>query len=153
MKLTRVLAGAFVPLAALCATACAPMELAGREIADAIADVRDADNMYVLLAQDAHSVSHPDVTFGFAFDSYFKNPQWQYFESDTGKDVVEFTGDCQHEGQKVKARIQFIVDLPAQSCEPTHLTFNDVAQDGETLQALVDTALTGAEALVPVAAE
>lgn len=135
-----------------CCAGCASLELAGQEMSDAFANVRDTGNQYVVLVKAGHDTAHPDVTYERAFETYFKNPQWQYFESTKGEDVVEFTGDCMHDGQQVKARVQFIVDLPSQTITPNYLTFNDVPQDTETLGVIIDTAMTGAEALVPVAA-
>lgn len=46
---------------------------------------------------------------GRAFDSYFENPSWEYFESASGVDIVEFNGTCMYNSKSCKVKIQFIV--------------------------------------------
>ena len=46
---------------------------------------------------------------GRAFDNYFKEPSWEYFESDGGVDIVEFNGICMYNSKSCKVKIQFIV--------------------------------------------
>lgn len=52
------------------------------------------DNKYVKLVKTGAPDGYPDITYGKAFDNFFTNPTWKYFESDKNEDVVEFSGGC-----------------------------------------------------------
>ncbi|WP_242839196.1 hypothetical protein [Pseudobutyrivibrio sp. MD2005] len=72
--------------------------------------------------------AYPDITYGDAFESFFSNPDWTYFESDKGRDIVEFTGGCIYANTEVTATIQFEVDMDTGRAEIVYLGFNDVPQ-------------------------
>ena len=46
---------------------------------------------YVRMVKDATN-SNYGITYGDAFDSFFSDPEWSYFEASTGENVVEFEG-------------------------------------------------------------
>ena len=64
---------------------------------------------FIQTVNHAHPESFSGCTYGKAFDEFFTSPQWDYFESTNGQDVVEFTGECMYAGSPTKARMQFTV--------------------------------------------
>lgn len=64
---------------------------------------------FIQTVKNAHPESFSGCTYGKAFDEFFTAPQWNYFESTNGQDVVEFTGECMYAGSPTKARMQFTV--------------------------------------------
>lgn len=64
---------------------------------------------FIQTVKNAHPESFSGCTYGKAFDEFFTAPQWDYFESTNGQDVVEFTGECMYAGSPTKARMQFTV--------------------------------------------
>jgi hypothetical protein len=38
----------------------------------------------------------PDITYEEAYDNFFENPTWRYFDSTDGDEVVEFAGKCRY---------------------------------------------------------
>jgi hypothetical protein len=79
---------------------------------------------------------YPDMTVGEAFEQFFGNPQWEYFEADTGESVVEFTGDCVYQEVDVEANLQFILHED-DTFEVGALSFNDVLQSELITNALL----------------
>ena len=70
------------------------IENIGKEAADQISNITDADNKYVLMVKNGYRSDKPDLTYNTAFENYFGTPTWKYFKSDDGDNIVEFTGDC-----------------------------------------------------------
>lgn len=64
---------------------------------------------FIQTVKNAHPESFSGCTYGKAFDEFFTSPQWDYFESTNGQNVVEFTGECTYAGAPTKARMQFTV--------------------------------------------
>ena len=52
---------------------------------------------------------YPDQTVGEAFEGFFSNPQWTSYRKD-GDTYVKFTGGCTLYGERVYAKIVFLVD-------------------------------------------
>ncbi len=106
---------------------------------DDIADMFDPNSDYVKFVKKGTNSEYPGVTYGDAFDYYFANPKWKYFESDTGVDVVEFTGKCLYRDVEVDATIQWQLDVENGTFELGYVAFNDVPQDMLTSLVLVST--------------
>lgn len=104
---------------------------------DDIADMFDPNSDYVKFVKKGTNSEYPGVTYGDAFDYYFANPKWKYFESDTGVDVVEFTGKCLYRDVEVDATIQWQLDVENGTFELGYVAFNDVPQDMLTSLVLV----------------
>ncbi|MCL2046882.1 MAG: hypothetical protein FWG88_10925 [Oscillospiraceae bacterium] len=117
----------------------------GRELADDIISISDADNKYVNMVKGGYRASDPDIKYEFIFSSFFGTPRWTYFFSEDGLDVVEFTGDCIYRDVTVRARIQFVVDEDAGTFDAVYLAFNEVPQDALTLNMLLTTAFDNAK--------
>lgn len=110
-----------------CSTA--SLENTGKEIQDTIDDLASSDNKYVKMVKGGYRVDNPDLTYEKAFSDFFSTPRWNYFESEDGKNIVEFTGDCTYQDTVVKARIQFVVDEENGTFEATYLALNEVPQN------------------------
>lgn len=129
----------------ICGCSTTPLENAGKDLEDTIENAIDQDNEYVLMVKHGHDENHPSVTYEEALERYFESPGWKHFESDEGKNIVEFTGEMSYDNAPVKARIQFTLDVPAESFQPTYLAFNEVPQKMGVLYEILDEALTDAE--------
>ena len=99
-------------------------------------------NPYVEMVKGGHPNSYPNRTYGEAFGSFFSSPRWSYFESDDGKDVVEFTGYCLYQNTEVQARFQFVLDVGNGTFETAYFAFNDVPQTKLMLSALLEKVFT-----------
>ena len=120
---------------------------------DQITNVVQSENENVLLVKNGTNDNYPDVTYGDAFEEYFKTPTWKYFkgtqegpdDDEDGKpdytnddiDVVEFTGHCMYKDVEVKALIQFTLDKDASTFTASYLSFNDVPQSSLMLSGLL----------------
>ncbi|SFK76109.1 hypothetical protein SAMN03159341_101452 [Paenibacillus sp. 1_12] len=105
---------------------------------DQASNIIDMENSHVLSVKNGHFKSSPDQSIGDAFQKFFGDPTWKYFKSDSGKDVVEFTGHMIYQEAKVKARFQFILNED-NSFEGGALSFNEVPQNALTKAALLST--------------
>jgi hypothetical protein len=88
----------------------------------------DKANQYIEFVKNGTPTSYPDTTYGQAFSDFFSNEHWEYFRSDDGKDVVEFTGNCMYRNAEVEARIQFVLNVEEGTFEFEYLDFNGVPQ-------------------------
>lgn len=110
------------------------------------------DNKYIQLVQNGSNEDYPTITYKDAFEDFFSEPKWRYFQgvrdeskeddenyisiekgddkakSDELIDVVEFTGKCMYAKVEVEAKLQFEVDLKKQAFSAGALSFNDVPQ-------------------------
>lgn len=67
---------------------------------------------------------YPDQTYGEAFDDFFEDPSWDYFQSDDGRDVVEFTGGCSYRGENADIYIQFVARKSENYCTVCYASVN-----------------------------
>lgn len=93
-------------------------------------------NPYVTIVKTTKN-SNYGITYGAAFDSFFTNPQWSYFQATSGEHVVEFEGGFYYDGAPATATVQFVVDTTAGTLEVYHLSINGVSQSRLVLSALV----------------
>ena len=143
MKITKI---AFVCLVIATVMLCGCDYKSG-DAKDQYYDVMQSDDPHVLSVKKGHPVSYPEITYESAFDYFFGNPTWKYFEgtrneSDTIYDVVEFTGRCLYQETEVKALIQFTLNDDGETFSPTYLSFNDVPQSELLLLSLIEKAFT-----------
>ncbi len=85
------------------------------------------DNSYVKLVKNGEFLDYPNIEIGLAFESYFDNTKWEYFESSEGKDIVEFNGECLLLDERVNVTMQFNVDLEDEEFNIQYLGIDDVA--------------------------
>ena len=86
------------------------------------------EDRHITFVKNGSPTMYPDVTYDEAFTRFFSNRQWEYFESDTGKDIVEFHGNCMYRDVEVEACIQFVLDMDEGTFDFEYLAFNDVPQ-------------------------
>lgn len=129
-----------------------------QDIVDALKGENDE---HVQFVKGGTNTAHPGVTYGEAFENFFADPSWRYFEGtqegpdDNGDgepdytvdnvDVVEFTGGCVYADTEVTALLQFVLDVDGGTFEPVFLSFNDVPQSMLMLAGLLDKVFTQAE--------
>lgn len=122
-------------------------------------DKSKQENEYVQMVTRAvnHNYAY-DVEYGNAFDEFFSNSEWEYFngiwessdedgdgepdEIIDGVDVIEFTGSCQYRGVDVDVVIQFRLNLDEGVFSAEFLSLNDIPQNALTLSSLLDTVFT-----------
>ena len=102
-----------------------------------IASVINVVDEHITFVKNGTPELYPDITYDEAFSSFFSNRSWSYFVSDTGKDVVEFKGDCMYHDTQVTATIQFVLDMEEGTFELEYLGFNDVPQSVLITYALI----------------
>ena len=81
---------------------------------------------------------YPDKTYGEAFEDFFGNPKWKSFSTDTGVEVVEFTGNCLFDNTEVEALIQFTLDKEAGTFSVTYLSLNDISQNNLMITSMLE---------------
>ena len=101
-----------------------------------------ANSRYIQMVGNSYRLGNPDITYDMAFSSYFDAPEWRYFKSKDGFDVVEFTGECIYRDAPAKARMQFVVDEENGTFEATFLAFNEEPQTMLVLNALIEEAFS-----------
>ncbi len=83
-----------------------------------IASITTFDNIEsqsLYLVKNSNLYNYNQATISEAFDTYFTNTKWEYFESLEGDDVIEFTGQCYYGGELSNILIQFTVNLDDES--------------------------------------
>lgn len=93
-------------------------------------------NPYVKMVKNA-THSEYGITYGKAFDSFFSDPEWSYFEASTGEKVVEFEGGFSYSGSPATAKIQFVLDISAGTFSAHFLSINGEAQNKLMLAAMI----------------
>ncbi|MGN1410365.1 MAG: hypothetical protein ACI4XJ_09330 [Eubacteriales bacterium] len=132
------------------------------DITDQVVNVAQMLDENVVSVKNGTNSNYPDITYGEAFEAFFAQPAWKYFEGtqegedidgdgapDTEAktvDVVEFAGYCIYQDVEVKALIQFILDKDAGTFSAEYLSFNEVPQNMLVLGALIDKAFETAAA-------
>ena len=96
----------------------------------------EANQKYIKIVKNASPQAYPNITYGKAFDTFFGNPEWQYFKSTDNHDVVEFHGSCLYGEEETEIAIQFLVSYEEQSGEVYAITL-DGDEQPEILQTLL----------------
>ena len=66
-------------------------------------------NRYTEMVRNGYPELYPDITYGEAFEAFFGECEWEYFESEDGQDVVEFRGNCMYGDKRAAVTVQFLV--------------------------------------------
>ncbi|MGL4848584.1 MAG: hypothetical protein ACRC28_06600 [Clostridium sp.] len=96
-----------------------------------------AGNEYIETVKTGSFNNYPNVKVGDAFKKFFKGGDWEYFESDEGKNVVEFTGECTYFNEEVDAVVQFQI-YDDNTFELTYFSINDVSQNEMMIYGLIE---------------
>ena len=67
------------------------------------------EHKYVQLVKEGTMQMEPNIKIGKAFDEFFGNPKWKYFDATDGSKVVEFDGECTWWGAEAHCTIQFLI--------------------------------------------
>lgn len=92
---------------------------------------------YINYIKSSTPRAYPDITYGEAFSAFFGNPIWNYFESEEGDYVVDFTGECVYDGEDAEVYLQFLVNESEFTCYCMEI--NGEEQDEETLNSVLET--------------
>lgn len=93
---------------------------------------------YISRVKNGFNKSYKYITYGEAFETFFYESTWQYFEAKTGEHVVEFSGICDGEEGKIRTKMQFIVHLKEGTFEVVAMTFNEVPQNPLMISGLLE---------------
>lgn len=75
-----------------------------------IAIMRGTGSNYINIVKNGSPEMYSNITYGEAFDDFFNNSEWKYFEAEDGEDVVEFHGTCMYGDDRVQVSMQFVVN-------------------------------------------
>lgn len=64
----------------------------------------------ISLVKNGYPTLIPNITYSQAYEYFFGNPQWRGFESEEGKEVVEFSGECAYYDEDATVYIQFVLE-------------------------------------------
>lgn len=108
-----------------------------KDIEDNVRNITDATDKHVLAVKNGTPELIPQITYGEAFEEFFDNPTWKYYQGEGGEDVVEFAGICTYLDEEVKARLQFLLSKDGKTFEQGALKFNDVPQTNLITAAMI----------------
>ena len=97
---------------------------------------QEGNQQYMEFVKEGYSELYPDVNYGDAFEAYFADCSWEYFESTDHQDVVEFHGTCLYGGENANVTIQFLLSYEEQIFEVYALEINGEAQPEYTIAIL-----------------
>lgn len=86
--------------------------------------------------KNGYLTAYEDEEIGDAFERFFSDTSWEYFESEDGTDVVEFKGEYEKNGSTKKVRIQFGVE--GEDLHIGYFEINGQAQDDFQLFTLLE---------------
>lgn len=95
---------------------------------------------HVQMVRNGTMNMRPNVPVGEAFDQFFKDGEWKYFEATDNSKVVEFSGKCSWEGKTATATIQFII-TGDKSFQLGHTDINGVSLNKLESTAMVEKVL------------
>lgn len=104
---------------------------------DKIRNITDANDKYVQKVKKAYVMGKPMLTYGAAFEEFFRSPTWKHFTSKNKKEIVEFTGRCRYDNESIKVRMQFRFDDDGESFVPSAMKCNDMLSNDLTLVVLL----------------
>lgn len=68
------------------------------------------DDKFIDSVKNGYLTGYEDEVVGEAFERFFSDTSWEYFESEDGTDVVEFEGKYMKNDRTRKVKIQFVVE-------------------------------------------
>ena len=83
------------------------------------------ESQSLYLVKNSNFYNYNQATISKAFDAYFTNTKWEYFESLEGDDVIEFTGQFYYDDELSNILIQFTVNLDDESFYVNYKEKND----------------------------
>ena len=89
---------------------------------------KEGQQQYIEFVKEGHPETYPNVSYGEAFETYFADCSWEYFESTAQQDVVEFHGTCLYGGENADVTIQFLLSYEEQTFEVYAMSINGEMQ-------------------------
>ncbi|MCQ2530398.1 MAG: Ltp family lipoprotein [Lachnospiraceae bacterium] len=69
-----------------------------------------SDEEYIDVVREGYMFEYGYQTVGEAFEAFFSDPEWKYFQASDGDHMVQFEGGCLYDGEETEFLAQFIVD-------------------------------------------
>lgn len=88
----------------------------------------EIEEEHIEAVKNAYPENFPQCMYGKAFEEFFRSPEWKYFESTDGRDVVEFGGECMYAGAQTKVRLQLVVNMEDSTVTPAAMYYNGTPQ-------------------------
>lgn len=88
------------------------------------------------VVRDGQLNDHPNVKIGDAYDEFFSNPQWKYFEGEKKEGIITFSGNCTYKDKEINVRQQFILGENG-TFTVGAVAFNDIDQIASLGNALI----------------
>lgn len=83
--------------------------------------------------QEAHLDDMPYISLGEALDGFCDETEWNAFQSDRQREIVEFEGSCEYQGKQKNVLIQFIIDMEEDSYQLSYFSLNEEPQTQEEM--------------------
>lgn len=96
------------------------------------------NNHYINIIKDGNLNGYYVQSVGTAFDDFFLDENWEYFQSEDGLDVVEFNGTCLKDNQDCNVCVQFVINSSDDSFEVQYYSIDDIPQDLITWSYMLD---------------
>lgn len=96
-------------------------------------------SQHIETVKNAHPENFPRCTYGQAFEEFFTSPEWKYFESTDGRDIVEFSGNCLYAGAQTKTRLQFVIDKTSSAVTTGAMSYNGAPQTSTVISTSIET--------------
>lgn len=97
-------------------------------------------SQFLNAVKEGYPEAYNGITYGDAFTNFFDKPKWEYFLSEDDKNIVEFTGICQYDGEDMKVCMQFEVKKKTFDC--MYLEYDGEVQDKSEINNILDTVFT-----------
>lgn len=79
----------------------------------------------------------PYITYEEAYEYFFTDPKWRYFEATDGSDVVEFSGGCLYGEDPVTVYVQFVIDEIQETFELCYANLNGISMEDSLILQLI----------------
>jgi len=99
----------------------------------------------IMMVKTGSPFSYPDITYEEAFNNFFRNPSWEYFEDENKIEMVGFKGECLYDDVEIEVYIKFALDIENGTSEITDLSFNNIRQEYDMLVDLIETVFSDEE--------
>ncbi|MGG7175285.1 hypothetical protein ACQPV1_18455 [Clostridium neonatale] len=96
------------------------------------------DSHYIDMVKDGNLTGYNSQSVGKAFDDFFSDEKWEYFESENGQDIVEFNGDCFKDNNLCHVCVQFTVNENDNSFEVQYYSLDNEPQNLMTWAYMLD---------------
>lgn len=104
---------------------------------------QEGQQQYIEFVKGGSPETYPNASYGDAFEAYFADCSWEYFESTDHQDVVEFRGTCLYDGENANVTIQFLLSYEQQTFEVYALSINGEMQPDYVIAVLLSDVFEG----------